>query len=126
MQQHSFCRIAALAAGLAAASGFAQPRALAASDYARAEKFMNYNTAPLVFRSGVRPTWLADERLWYRVTTAEGSEFVLVDPPKGTHAPAFDHQKLAAALSAAAGSTYEAAKLPFTEIELSADGKSVS
>src|SRR5437762_8999779 len=117
MRQHSHCSFAVLAAGLAAAaSGSAQPRALTASDYARAEKFMNYNTAPLVFRGGVRPTWLADERFWYRVTTAEGSEFVLADAAKGTRAPAFDHVKLAAALSAAAGSKYEGTKLPFMEI----------
>src|SRR5258708_31577827 len=41
------------------------------SDYARAEKFMGYNITPLVYRSGVRPTWLlgSDERFWYRITT---------------------------------------------------------
>lgn len=117
------CLTALLAAAVPA---FAQPRTLTAADYARAEKFLGYNTNPLVFRSGVRPTWLADERLWYRVTTPEGSEFILADPAKGTRAPAFDHTKLAAALSAAAGATYEAARLPFTAIEFTADGKSVS
>ena len=54
-------------------------RALTAADYARAEKWMPYNTSPLVFRSGVRPTWVADERFWYRITTPEGSEFLLVE-----------------------------------------------
>ena len=34
------------------------PPALTAADYARAEKFMTYNTAPLVLHGGVRPTWL--------------------------------------------------------------------
>jgi len=38
------------------------PRVLTAQDYARAEKFMGYNTNPLVFRSGVRPNWLPGER----------------------------------------------------------------
>ena len=52
---------------------FAQPRALTAADYARAEKFMAYNTTPLVYRAAVRPNWLADERFWYRVTTPAGS-----------------------------------------------------
>src|ERR1043166_3657094 len=113
----------ALALGV---SAFAQPRAFTAADYARAEKFMNYNTSPLIYRSAVRPNWLADERVWYRVTTPEGSEFVLVDPAKGTRAPAFDHTRLAGALSSVAGSTYEGSKLPFTEIEYSADAKSVS
>src|SRR2546430_4015995 len=102
------------------------PRALTAPDYARAEKWMPYTTIPLVFRSGVRPTWQADDRFWYRITTAEGSEFLLVDAAKGTHAPAFDHAKLAAALSAATGTTYDAHHLPFTDFELSANGQTIS
>src|SRR5262245_50337463 len=56
------------------------PRALTAADYARAERFMTYNTTPLVLHSGVRATWLSDDRFWYRVTTERGSEAVLVDP----------------------------------------------
>ena len=102
------------------------PRPLTASDYARAEKWMPYNTNPLVFRSGVRPTWQADDRFWYRITTAEGSEFLLVDAAKGTRAPAFDHAKLAVALSAATGTTYDAHHLPFADFELSADGQTIS
>jgi dipeptidyl aminopeptidase/acylaminoacyl peptidase len=105
---------------------FAQQRALTADDYARAEKFMNYNASPLVLRAGVRPTWLADGRFWYHVTTENGSEFVLVDPARATRVPAFDHAKLAAALSAAAGAKYEAFKLPFQQIDFSSDGTSVS
>jgi dipeptidyl-peptidase 4 len=60
----------------------AAPPAFTAADYARAEKFMGYNTTPLVLRSGVRPTWVADgdERFWYRVTTESGAEAVLIDP----------------------------------------------
>lgn len=105
---------------------FAQQRALTADDYARAEKFMGYNTGPLVLRAGVRPNWLPDDRFWYRVTTEQGNEFILVDPARGTRGPAFDHAKLAAALSAAAGTKYEAYKLPFQQIDFSADGKTLS
>jgi Tol biopolymer transport system component len=102
------------------------PAAVTAADYARAEKSMGYNTNPLVFRAGVRPTWQGNDRFWYRVTTAEGTEFVTVDSAKGTKAPAFDHVKLAAALSAAAGTTFDAHRLPFTDFELSADGQMIS
>jgi dipeptidyl-peptidase-4 len=75
--------------GFAQSSGAARPAvaqqpALSADDYARAEKFMGYNTTPLVLRSGVRPTWLEDGRFWYRVTTEKGSEAFLVDPVKAT------------------------------------------
>jgi len=64
------------------------PPALTAADYARAQKFMGYNTTPLVLHSGVRPTWLGegDDRFWYRVTTERGAEAVLIDPVAGTRA----------------------------------------
>lgn len=105
---------------------FAQTRALTAEDYARAEKFMSYNTGPLVLRAGVRPNWLPDGRFWYRVMTENGAEFILVDPAKGTRAPAFDHAKLAAALAQVTGAKVGAYQLPFQQIELAADGKTVS
>ena len=85
----------------------ASPRALTASDYARAEKFLGYNTNPLVYHA-VRPKWTPDERLWYRDTDAVGARFVIFDPVKLTKEPAFDHAKLAAALSTTSGKTYEA------------------
>src|SRR5262249_54512468 len=91
--------------------------ALTAADYERAEKWMGYNTNPMVFRAGVRPSWQGDERFWYRVTTAEGTEFVIVNSTSGTKSPAFDHAKLAAAFSTAAGTAYDAHHLPFTDFE---------
>jgi len=121
-----------VATGLATIPLFAQqptgnpPRVVTAADYARAEKFMGYNTTPLVLRSGVRPTWLPDERFWYRATTDAGAEFIVVDVVKGTKAPAFDHGKLADALSSAVGTKYEAHRLPFEQFDLSADGKTLT
>src|SRR5262249_48117518 len=100
--------------------------AITAADYARAEKWMGYNTNPMVFHAGARPSWQGDERFWYRVTTAEGTEFVMVNSASGTKSPAFDHAKLAAALSTAAGTAYDAHHLPFTDFEVSADGQTIS
>ena len=97
-----------------------------AADYARAEKFLASGVMPLVVGGTVQPSWLPDDRFYYRNTTAEGSEFVLVSPATKSRGPAFDHVKLAAALSAAAGSTYDPKKLPFTAITLSPDAKTVS
>src|SRR5579883_2556910 len=54
-------------------------------------------------------------------STPAGAEFVLVDPAKGARTPAFDHAKLAAALSKAANANYDSAHLPFNEIDLTAD-----
>ncbi len=97
-----------------------------AADYARAEKFMGYNTNPLVLHGAVRPTWVSNELFWYRNTTAEGSEFVLVDATRGTREPAFNQAKLAAALSTAAHGNYNAAHLPFMTFDLSDDGQTIS
>src|SRR5256885_9976712 len=101
-------------------------RALTAADYARAEKWMGYNTNPLVFRSGVRPAWQGDDRFWYRVTTVEGNEFIMVAAATGTKTPAFDHAKIAAALSTATGTPYDAHHLPFTDFEMSVDGQTIT
>src|SRR5260370_7674338 len=104
-----------------------QPRALTSADYARAEKFMGYNTAPLVLHSGVRPVGLAYDGLWYRSVTAGGSEFVQIDAASGgTRSPLFDHARLAIAISAATGTNYDAAHLPFTDAELSTDGNTLT
>jgi dipeptidyl-peptidase 4 len=65
---------------LAAAQVTLQAQTLTTEDYARAERMLNYNTAPLVDRIGVRPVFLPDGRFWYQVLTATGREFVLADP----------------------------------------------
>jgi dipeptidyl-peptidase-4 len=86
MRKLSFLMAAvALSAGaLMPALAQAPAAAMTAADYKRAETFMNYNVTPLVYRAGVRGTWLADDRVWYRVTTENGSEATLVDPATGT------------------------------------------
>jgi len=116
----------AILAATAPAVAQQQPPVVTAADYARAEKFLRANTAPLVFGATVRPTWLPDDSFWYRNTIPEGSEFVLVDPATRTRTRAFDHVKLAAALSAAADTTYDAFDLPFTQFESAADGQSIT
>ncbi|MCW3113463.1 MAG: peptidase [Segetibacter sp.] len=96
------------------------------ADYQRAEKMLVYNTSPLIDRASVRANWLPGERFWYRVLTAAGSEFILVDPARGTRKIAFDHQKLASALSSATGQNYEAFRLPFMTFNYSPDGRSIT
>jgi dipeptidyl-peptidase-4 len=117
--------IAVLAVASAIPAAAQQSRALTAADYARAERFMGYNTAPLVFGASVRPVWLAGDRFWYRNATPEGTEFVLVDPARRTRARAFDHARLAAALSRAADTTLDAFHLPFQGFAFAPDGRSV-
>lgn len=57
-----------------------QPRALTAADYARAEKFMPYDTAPLVLHTVEHAVWLPDGKLSYCTHAASGRERVLLDP----------------------------------------------
>jgi dipeptidyl aminopeptidase/acylaminoacyl peptidase len=102
-----------------------QGAALTAADYAHAESMMNYNTEPLVDHGSVRPNWLPDGRFWFRDVGAAGSSFILVDPAKKTQAAAFDQQKLAAALSSASGSHYDAGQLPFQSFSYTTDGGAI-
>ncbi len=87
---------------------------------------MGYNANPLVLHTVVQPTWLPDERFWYRTATENGTEFILVDAARGTRAPAFDQLKIAAALSAAAGTTYTAYRLPFTQFDFTDNGRAIA
>jgi dipeptidyl aminopeptidase/acylaminoacyl peptidase len=97
-----------------------------AADYARAEKYLSYSTAPLVFGIGVRPNWLANDRFWYRTTTPQGIQYFLVDPSTKAKSPLFDQARLATALSQATDTTFSASQLPFTQIVFSADNKTAT
>jgi len=118
--------LASAAAALALPAAAQQRPVLTAADYAHAEQFLGYNVNPLVYGASVRPTWLAGDRFWYRNAIPEGFEFVLVDPARKTRERAFDQVKLAAALSRAADTTYDAFHLPFTTFAFSADGQSIA
>lgn len=93
------------------------PEKLTAEDYQRGENALSANTYPLVFRDEARPTWLDGHRFWYRNSIPEGKEFILVDARKKTKTQAFDHEKLAAALTKATGTDYKAFQLPFSSFE---------
>jgi len=90
-------------------------------DYAKAERMLTWNTAPLVANDILSVTWLSDStRFWYRVSRPAGHEFVLVDPVANVQRPLFDHLKLASALTRmeAGKKSYEATKLPFQTFTL--------
>ena len=107
-------------------AGVATPPVVTTADYARAENMLAATVNPLVVGGTVNATWLADDRFTYRSTTADGFEFLIVDPVKKTRTRAFDHERLAAALATTSGTKVDAKKLPFQTFELSADGASVS
>ena len=61
-----------LALLFAPAAAFAQQqRTLTAADYARAERRSHRRRRRSCTATGVRPTWLANDRFWYRTTTPD-------------------------------------------------------
>ncbi len=94
--------------------------------YVRAERLLPWNAARLTSDLVIKPRWIdSDDCFWYRLKTLKGIEFVLVDPDKGRRTPAFDHVRLAAALSQASGIPCTAERLPFEEIEFRNGGLSI-
>lgn len=84
-----------------------------------------------VYRDFVLPHWFAPaggetNQFWYRLNLSTNEqEFILVDAIQGKREPAFDHARLAKALSEKTGKTIEPHKLPFDAIRFSDDGKSL-
>jgi dipeptidyl-peptidase-4 len=88
------------------------------SDYARA-KGLRKLTENKVFHTRVRPHWLeGNTTFWYRVqTAAERHEFILVDAKKATRKPAFDHARLAEALTAEGVTDVARERLPIDRLD---------
>jgi dipeptidyl aminopeptidase/acylaminoacyl peptidase len=86
------------------------------ADYERAAGLRN-KFQGLAVDIAERPTWIGKtSRFWYRKSVKGGNEFVVVDAATLTKKPAFDHEKLAASLTTAAGKKYTAVTLPFMSI----------
>jgi len=83
------------------------------ADYERGQG-LQAKARSLVVNTPGAVSWIGDaDHLWYPRTVKGGTEFVLVDAAAGTKKLAFDHEKLAAAISSATGKTYTGLKLPF-------------
>jgi dipeptidyl aminopeptidase/acylaminoacyl peptidase len=110
--------LAAPLANTAAAQG-------TAADYERANG-LKAKYEHLVANAAGPATWIGKtHRFWYRLAVTDGSTFIVYDADTRQKRPAFDHQKLAAALSAAAKTTYTALTLPFTSFTLADDEHSL-
>jgi len=95
------------------------------TDYARAEQLLGWNSSALVIDDAVRPRWMPGDRFWYRNRGARMFEFLVADLATGARRPAFDHHRLAAALSQAADTAYDVAKLPFQELTWTDDERAI-
>lgn len=95
-------------------------------DYRRAESFLPWNAEKLVSGAYITPKWIDDgDSFWYRVKRRDGQEFMLVDATTGAQEQAFDHVRLAAALSQASGAYYVHSNLPFDTITLTNNGNAI-
>ncbi|HEY5088057.1 MAG TPA: DPP IV N-terminal domain-containing protein, partial [Gemmatimonadaceae bacterium] len=115
-------RLALLGTLLGAAPVLRAQRVLTAADYDRAARMLSFNVNPLITGGTVIATWLPDDRFYYRTTTANGSEWVLVNPAKKTSAALFKAPEVAQALARAGAGTIDPRNIPAQRAQLSSDG----
>jgi dipeptidyl aminopeptidase/acylaminoacyl peptidase len=102
-----------------------------AADYQRAQSLRQQYESAAIFVPDT-PTWVGTtHRFYYRRSLANGFEFVMVDADTQRKQAAFDHARLADALSRASGRAYSGTRLPFNNftfndalsaIEMTIDG----
>ncbi|HSJ23750.1 MAG TPA: DPP IV N-terminal domain-containing protein [Longimicrobiales bacterium] len=118
------CVVSAPAAAVAQPGPQTPPGQVAAptrADYDRAFA-LRARWEPLTANIADLPTWVdGGSRFHYRRTVPGGHEFVLVDAHTLEKRPAFDHDRLAAALSAVTGVPYQPAALPFANFRYTDD-----
>ncbi len=125
MQTHKLHRTASVLASAAAMvipqAGFAQ-QTITSTDYDRAVKMLAGYVNPLVTGGSFTATWLPDNRFYYRIGTAGGFEWILVDPVRKSRTPLFRAPQVAQALTRAGAGTIDPRNIPAQRAELSSDG----
>ena len=101
------------------------PEKLTIEDYNRGEMSLRQHTSDLVYNSNVRPNWVDENYFWYRNKSERGKEFIIVNIEKKSKTLAFDHEKLAKALSRVAGKKYDPFNLPFSSFKYADNRKAV-
>jgi dipeptidyl-peptidase-4 len=108
-----------LVSATAAAGSAAAPPVVTAEDYARAERFLFWNRDRYLINGDIQQHWIGNQdRFWYQRTNDNGAkEFVVVNAADGTRHPAFEHAKIAAALSDLTHKPVEPGALPFSNFK---------
>ena len=105
-RRHRICLLTVLLAGAAAGQGTLE-------DYKRAQS-LQLKARGLVVNLPGAPNWIGESNhFWYSRAVKAGTEFMLVDAIAGSKKTAFDHDRLAAAISTASGRKYTGLSLPF-------------
>src|SRR5262249_36765199 len=92
------------------------------ADYARATALRDRYESAALDIAGAPSAVGNTHRFWYRKSVKGGNEFVLVDADTQQKQPAFDHERIAQALSKATGHAYSPLQLPFNTITYLEDG----
>lgn len=72
----------------------------------------------VAFNTTLYPHWIGDtDSFWYVRQSRHGQTYRLVDAKAATNTPAFDHDKLSGALSAASGEALAADNLPLVDLD---------
>lgn len=117
---------AALAASVCVPLAASAQRVYTDHDYANAERWMGYNVNPLVDHTVSEVQYLSDGRVFFRDPAGGSVVFRIADFRTGKVEPAFDTEKLAAALSKASGQEVEAKYLRIESYEPEAKGFAVT
>jgi len=107
-----------------------EPRSFTAEDLTKAYAQQDeYDTIVLqpVYKTRIDAHWFDNgTRFWYRNDLPEGRrEFILVDAGKGARTAAFDHVRLAEALTTSTGTAVKADHLPISELEFTDGGRNL-
>jgi dipeptidyl aminopeptidase/acylaminoacyl peptidase len=100
--------------------------AITREDYREADR-LRRKFRGLVYKESIDPNWIGDEpKFWYRNELRDDTkEFILVDAEKGIKQKAFDHARLAKAITEQTGTEYTAEKLPFYSIKFVDDANAM-
>ncbi|MBL8265976.1 S9 family peptidase [Steroidobacter sp.] len=121
MKNRMTCAALALALLAAAVSSSADML----ENYRRAESYLAWHARKLVLNEKITPTWTGPDTFWYRSQTVDGHIFQRVDARRQSQAPAFDHERLASALSSLVGVRLDPKQLPFDRLSWSKDGRTL-
>jgi len=91
------------------------------AEYEAAAKHMDWNLNSLVYNQVSNSSFVSGNQLLYSTTDKNGTTFILVNPDSETKRPAFNHKKLAEALSKELNEEIEATTLPIADVSFSDD-----
>ena len=123
--------VSLLTAGLTIAACAPEPVAVEAStsaavtlaDYERAEQFLAVNTSKLMRNNILAQYWQDDDRLIYRRSTLQGSEYMIVDVVSGEKSVLFDTKAVAAVLVDLGDEEIDVDDLSLSALKLGATGE---